>query len=373
MRAAARFVVETHAHITTLYKPKGDATDEWNGLPMTPGEGEVVHYDNSPLALYDMERYGVDMCLLKPSMQGTTNEYQADLVRRYPDKFRAFCADQMTKLKIARGEATWSLDAAADEVEAALKTGMFIGIGEFIPKDWDPKKIYTFEERLNEYRVFMELARKYGVSVDFHDFTMGYEWDPYALLARISNEYPDVPVILCHGGYSIGAYAEGAPIIRKACAVAGRAIGRGGRNIYLETGNWPAEYYLYALKDPNVGVSQLLWGGDYGHVPQYIVANPGGDPPSYTTAMRYWPKVPTYQADWWGWELHQIDKLRDSITQDEINLILGGNAVRIWNLPAPHTRMFMSGRPDVWGIEWQDTIPEQDRADIFIAPKYRKS
>src|SRR4030042_3989831 len=151
---------------------------------MTPDAGEVVHLDNSPLTLYDMERYGVDMCLLKPSMQGTTNEYQADLVRKYPDKFRAFCADQTTKLKIARGEATWSLDAAAEEVEEALKTGMFIGIGEFIPQDWDPKKIYTFEERLNEYRVFMELARKYGVSVDFHDFTMGYEWDPYALLAR---------------------------------------------------------------------------------------------------------------------------------------------------------------------------------------------
>ena len=41
-----------------------------------------------------MERYGVDMLLLKPSMMGTTNEYQADLVRQNPDKFRAFCADQ---------------------------------------------------------------------------------------------------------------------------------------------------------------------------------------------------------------------------------------------------------------------------------------
>ncbi len=223
-------------------------------LPMTPDAGEVVHYDNSPLTLYDMERYGVDMCLLKPSMQGTTNEYQADLVRKYPDKFRAFCADQTTKLKIARGEATWSLDAAAQEVEDALKTGMFIGIGEFIPMDWDPKKMYTFEERLGEYRVFMELAEKYGVTVDFHDFTMPYYWDPYQLLARISREYPEVPIVLCHGGYSIGGYIQGAPLIRKALAVAS------GRNIYLETGNWPAEYYLYALKDPNTLISQSHLG-----------------------------------------------------------------------------------------------------------------
>lgn len=366
MRAAGRFVVETHAHITTLYKPKGDAGDDWNGLPMTPDAGEVIHYDNSPLCLYDMERYGVDMCLLKPSMQGTTNEYQADLVRKYPDKFRAFCADQTCKLKIARGEAKWSLDDAAQEVENALKTGMFIGIGEFVPQDWDPKKIYTFEERLNEYRTFMELAEKYGVTVDFHDFTMAYEWDPYALLARIAREYPEVPIVLCHGGYSIGSYTQGAAVIRRALAACS------GKNIYLETGNWPWQYYLYALKDPNILISQLIWGADYGHVPQYIVMNPGADPPTFTTAMHHWPKVPTYQADWWGWELHQIDKLRDYLTQDEINLILGGNAVRLWDLPVPHDRMFMSGRPDVWGINWMDSVPESDKTDTWIPPRYRK-
>jgi predicted TIM-barrel fold metal-dependent hydrolase len=373
MRAAGRFVVEVHAHITTLYKPKGDnATDDWDGLPMTPEQGEVAHYDNSAMTLYDMERYGVDMCLLKPSMTGTTNDFHAELVKKYPDKFRSFCADQNLKIKVARGEAKWTLDAAAEEVEAALKTGNFIGIGEFVPKDMNPKKIYTFEERLNEYRVFMEMARKYGVSVDFHDSTMPYEWDPYALLSRISSEYPDVPIVFCHSGYSIGSYAIGSAVVRKAVAVAGRAVGPGGANIFLECGNWPAEYFKYALQDPNVGVSQLIWGADYGHVPQYIVTNPGGDPSSYTTAMRRWPKIPTYQPDWWGWELHQIDKLRDYITQDDINLILGGNAVRIWDLPVPHSRMFMSGRPDVWGVYWQDSIPEEDQQDIFIAPRFLK-
>lgn len=369
MRAAARFVVETHAHITTLYRPKGRATDDWEGLP-TPEVGEVETYDNSALTLWDMERYGVDMCLLKPSVPGNTNEMQVELVKKYPDKFRAFCADQTLKNKIARGEAVWSLDAAAEEVEAALKTGNFIGIGEFVPKDMNPKKVYTFRQRLKEYRVFMELARTYGVSVDFHDTTMNYDWDPYALLSRISGEFPDVPIIFCHSGYSIGSYAIGSAVVRKACAVAGRAIGRGARNIYLETGNWPAEYYKYALQDPNVGVDQLLWGGDYGHVPQYIVSNPGGDPPSYVTSMRYWPKVPTYQADWWQWELHQIDKLRDWVSPDVINLILGGNAVRLWKLPSPHGRMFMSGRPDFWGVEWMDSIPEEDLNDVFIAPRF---
>ena len=352
MHYAARFVIDTHTHITTLYKPKGKKSLElavkglWTGL-----NGEVEPFDNSPLCLYDMERYGIDMCLLKPSMIGTTNEAQAELVDRYPDKFRAFCADQTLKLKVWRGEAKWTLDAAAEEVEAALKTGKFIGIGEFVPRNPDRTRLYAFKERLDEYRVFAELAKKYGVTIDFHDFG-GFEWDPYQLLARIAMEFPDVPIVFCHAGYSIGAYVHGASIIQKACSVVGRA-----KNIYLETGNWPAEFFEIALKDPNVGPTQLIWGGDYGHVPQYIVANPGREPSSFASVIRKWPAVPHYQIDWWGWALHQIHKIRDWVSQDEINLILGGNAARIFKLPVPYDRMFLAGRPDIYGIHWEESMP----------------
>ena len=365
MRYEGRFVVDAHIHITTLYKPKGARSEElaakglWNGLPAAPEDGEVEYYDNSPLCLYDMERYGIDMCVLKPSVTGTTNEKQAELVDRYPDKFRACCSDQTLKIKAARGEAKWTLEAAAKEVEAALKTGKFVGIGEFVARDWDHKKVYGFEERLNEYRTFMELARKYKVPIDFHEFAWGYEWDSWQLLARLANEYPDVTIIVCHSGYSIGAYIEGDSAIRKACAVAGRALGTDGRgNVYLETGTWPAEYYEIALKDPNVGSTHLIWtGADYGHVPQYIVAQPGRVPSSFSSAMSRWPLVPTYQADFWGWSLHQIHKLRDWVTQDELNLVLGGNAAKVFKLPVPFARMFPDGRPDLYGINWEKSVP----------------
>lgn len=265
MRYEARFVVETHAHITSLYKPKGEKG--WDRL--TKGElywtnEELEYFDNSGLCLYDMERYGVDMCLLKASAGfGSTNEAQAALVDKYPDKFRAFCNAQTLKDKIHRGEAQWSLDAAAEEVATALNTGKFIGIGEFIPSragaPWSLKckEPPTFNERLNEYRTFAELARKYGVTIDFHDFACRYPFNVYVLLARIASEYPDVPIILCHGGYSIGGYSEGASIIRKACAIAGNY---GRMNIYLETGTWPAEYFEIALKDPNVGAPPASLG-----------------------------------------------------------------------------------------------------------------
>ena len=94
---------------------------------------ELEPFDNSALALYDMQRYGVDMGILLPSIIGTTNEFQAMIVDKYPDKFRACCSDQKLKIKVHRGEAKWTLEAAVAEVEAALKTGKFVGIGEFAP------------------------------------------------------------------------------------------------------------------------------------------------------------------------------------------------------------------------------------------------
>jgi predicted TIM-barrel fold metal-dependent hydrolase len=364
----ARFVVDPHVHITTLYKPAGAKSLElaakglWTGL-----NGEVEPFDNSPLCLYDMDRYGVDMCLLKPSVIGTKNETQAALVDKYPDKFRAFCSDQTLKIKVWREEAKWTLNDAADEVEKALKTGKYIGIGEFVPMNPDPKHVYTFKERLDEWRTFAELAQKYSVTIDFHDFAWGFEWDPYQLLARITREYPDVPIIFCHAGYSIGGYVTGADVIRKACSVAGSILCKG--NIYLETGTWPAEFFEIALKDPNVGAPRLIWGGDYGNVPQYILANPGREPSSFSTGMTKWPPVPYYHIDWWGWALHQIRKIRDWVTQDEINLILGGNAARIFNLPVPYERMFLSGRPDIWGVNWEKTVPYIPRENVINPDK----
>ena len=351
MHYAGRLVIDAHGHLTTLYKPKKGSED------IHPVMHEVEHFDNSALCLYDMERYGVDMVFLRPSAVGTSNGQVAELVSKYPDKFRAFCSDMDCKLKIARGEATYSLDDSAAEVEAYLKTGNYIGIGEGIPRDLSIKKVYGFEERLNEWRTYAELARKYNVTLDFHEFARNYEWDCWQLLSRIAQEYPDVNIIVCHGGYSIGDYVEGPANVKKACTVCGESIGNWGSNIYLECGLWPAEYFQFALKDPNVGVTQLIWASDYGNVPQYAIANPLGDPQFINTPVKKWPWVLPYQTDFWGNMLHEIDKLRDWVTQDDINLILGGNAARLWKIPVPYERMFMCGRPDIWGMNWEQSIP----------------
>ena len=40
--------------------------------------------------------------------------------------------------------------------------------------------------------------------------------------------------------------------------------------------------------------------------------------------------IPCHQVDIWGWSLKQIQRL--DINQDDMNLILGGNAARLYNL-----------------------------------------
>ena len=367
MRSEARFVVDTHTHITTLYQPEGhkgllppDKVKGWSGLGPP-----VQKFDNSPLCLYDMERYGIDMCLLKPSVVNTTNEAQAALVDKYPDKFRAFCSNQTQLMKIAKGEAEWNLDDAADEVDKALQTGKFIGIGEFVPRDPDFDRMYTMKERLDEYRVFAELARKYDVTLDYHDFIFDFEFDHLKLLNRLAREYRDVRIIFCHAGYSIGAHHRGAAIIKETCEIAAM-----NRNIYLETGNWVTDFFKIPLSDPNIGPTRLIWGGDYGHVPQYIVTNPEGDPPSYANMINSWPNVPYYHIDWWGWAIEQIRGLKKLVTQDVINLIMGGNAAKIFKLPVPYERMFLSGRPDVFGIYWDESVPYIPDEQIINKDEY---
>jgi predicted TIM-barrel fold metal-dependent hydrolase len=339
-------VVDAHLHISTLYRLSKEAK-EGGAMPVEP-------FDNSPLTLYDMRRYGVDMGILLPSFIGTTNEMQAKLVDNHPDKFRACCSDQTLKLNVWRGKVKWTLEAACEEVEAALKTGKFVGIGEFAPGGMTYTRNVSDTERFTELRAFMDLAAKYDVAFQFHEFNR------VQLLSRLSREYPDVPIVFCHAGYSIGGYAYGSDRIRSACALAGRSGRAGEDNIYLETGTWPAEYYEIALKNPNVGAPQLIWtGADYGNVPQYVVGQPQyqNDPPSFTSSMKRWPGVPSYQTDFWGWALHQISKLKDWVTQDELNLILGGNAAKVYKLPVPFERMFPEGRPDLWGIHWKKSIP----------------
>jgi len=336
------FVVDTHVHAQRLragFKEKGIEKPDFATLQREMRDRSEP-YDNSARLLYHMERYGVDMCVIQPAF-GMSNELDARIVEQHPDKFIAFCSDTETQRKAWRGEEKWTIKAACREIDEALSTGLFKGIGEGLTRDRTRTKPISWEERFDQICQIMEVAKKHNVPVSYHTGTVtGYaagrsfslatapdQADPY-LAHEVAADYPDVPIILAHGGMQ-GWYSEWA--YERALHVAATH-----ENVYLETGLYWAELYEKPLRDLNIGVEKLLWGTDWGaSIP--IIYQPGHYPATYADQFRPWG-LPAHQIDVFGWSLRQLDKLE--ITQDDLNLILGGNAVRLFNLKMPHTRLF---------------------------------
>jgi hypothetical protein len=52
------------------------------------------------------------------------------------------------------------------------------------------------------------------------------------------------------------------------------------------------------------------------------------------------------------------------LTQDEINLILGGTAAKLQKLPVPYPRMFPEGRLDIFGDRAAESVPFIPREQI---------
>jgi predicted TIM-barrel fold metal-dependent hydrolase len=372
MRNIARFVVDTHCHITSLYQPadqkgwdKVDA-EEWNGLA-----DEISIFDNSPLTLYDMDRYGVDMAVLLPSIIGTTNESQAKLVKKYPHKFRACCCDQDTVLKAYRGEIKYTIEEGLKEVETALKTGMFVGIGEFAPGSSAHHRQLPgfegnapFEKRYDEWCATCELAIKYDVPVLAHDqFIIRKDWKHYEMLAKVAQAYPQAKIVQTHGAVEEEC-VRGLDAVRDMYEVIGSLD-----NVIMETGGWGVEQFKVAF-DCGITANKLMWGHDYGNVPQHIVTKSIEKYGPKVKELEYrnhimmmcfgyedWPAVPTYQPDLYGWGMRTIDRVGDFITQDEINMIMGGTAAKLYKLPVPYPRMFPEGRPDIFGDKAKESVP----------------
>lgn len=340
----ARFIVDTHAHAqrhAAKFKEKGEKA-EFKKLSREMRLMET--YDNSPRLLYDMDRYGVDMAVLQPAF-GMTNELNDEIVERHKDKFIAMCLPVETMKRALRGEAAWTAEAAARELDDLLSTGRFTaGIGEGFPRNPDPGRALTWPERLDEIRLFMEVAKQHNVPVSYHTGAItGYSsgssrrlaspetLDP-SLAFDIAGDYPEVPLILAHGGMQ-GWWSE--KYMDDTLQVAATFD-----NVYIETGLYWSELYEKPLSDPNIGPRKLLWGTDWG-ASIVIYSQPGRYPPSYADQIKSWGP-PRHQPDIYGWSLRQVDKMADAmaLSQDDLNLILGGNAARLFNIGMPHTRLF---------------------------------
>ncbi len=394
MRNIARFVVDPHAHLSTLYQPAGEESlrqrekGKWNGM-----NGEVEPYENVELALYDMDRFGVDMAVLLPSMCGTFNEAQLRIVNKYPNRFRACCSDQRTATLVKRGEIRdWSFQMSLDEVESALKTGMFVGIGEFVPG----LNIYRygcapapeFQQRVEEWDAICDLADKYDVPVHFHEYIMFKRlpkelWSHVDLLETVADRHPRTKIVFNHG------YKDPDPGVDDPLESMRRVYSMVAehRNIFMETGGWCEKNFELAFES-GVRACNLMWGHDYGHVSQYIMRSNASaycNPRFAEEDAKVWkyrktdarigslyrgfPYIPLYQENSYAWGLRTMDRVGDWLTQPEIDLIMGGTAAHLYRLPVPYPRMFAEGRPDIFGDDWQERFYPFIRDEQIIHPE----
>ena len=340
-----RYIIDTHVHAQ-----RHAAGPEFKKLGLTDYDKidyrelakvmpSLETYDNSKRLLYDMDCYGVDMCILSSAF-GMNNDINMALVEQYPDRFRALAYPKETADKAMTGEIEWSMEAAVEELDRLLSTGKFVGTGEGMPAN--PKgvmnqKTLSQTERMDQLRLVMNLGRKHQVPVRVHSGSpMGYPvsycfWPENfhpSWVRDLATEYPDVPIIFDHGGMQGGRWEN---LVEECIQVAANHD-----NVYLETGLYWTELYYKALLDPNVGPEKLMWGTDWGaSIP--IHTQLGAQPQSYAVQIRK-QGIVTHQVDVMGWSLKQVSRL--NISQDDLNLILGGNALRVYNIPFPLTRMF---------------------------------
>jgi len=340
-----RFIIDTHVHVQ-----RHAAGPEFKKLGL--GDPKKIQYkdlakvmrgiktyDNSKRLMYDMDCYGVDMCILCSAF-GMNNDINVELVEKYPDKFRALAYPRETIDKVNAGEIEWSMEAVVEELDRLLSTGKFIGTGEGMPSNpamTGTKKTISQTERMDQLRLVMDLARKHEVPVRSHTgspmgYPVSYTFWPENFhpnwIRDMAAEYPDVPIIFDHGGMQ-GGRSE--TLVEECIQVAANH-----ENVYLETGLYWTELYYKALADPNVGPEKLMWGTDWGaSIP--VQTQLGAYPQTYAAQVRKYGIV-THQVDVMGWSLKQVSRL--NISQDDMNLILGGNALRVYKIDFPISRMF---------------------------------
>ena len=357
-----RFIVDTHVHAQRFaagaqlskMSPRADGS-RYSDLAQAIRRVEA--FDNSPRLLYDMDCYRVDMCVLLPAF-GMSNDINRQLVEKYPEKFVACCSAMKTARKAVNGEEPWSAQAAAKEIDELLATGAFRGIGEGMPANSAGRKTLSQTERLDQIRPIFDLARQYKVVARVHTgvvmgYPMTHHYWPESLhplwVADLAVEYPDVAIMLDHGGMQ-GWWSE--RTVEEAWTVAAA-----NDNVYLECGYYWTELYAKALRDPNIGPEKLVWGTDWGaSVPFHTQW--GQVPQSYPVQVRGQPPA-QHQIDCWGWSLRQMAAL--NMAQDDLNLMLGGNAARLFKLQVPHSRLFRPVSPRLVP-QWDDPRNSTNRA-----------
>ena len=109
---AGRFIVDTHVHAQrfaagkALAEQEFDPKRQWDTLGSTMVGLEP--YSNAERLEYDMDAYGVDMCVLLPAF-AMTDELNLQIVDSAPGKYAAACGATEYIGACRAGEEEWSI------------------------------------------------------------------------------------------------------------------------------------------------------------------------------------------------------------------------------------------------------------------------
>lgn len=332
------FVVDTHVHAQRhafRFKERGIKPDY---AALGEGMSAIEAYDNSPRCLWHMDRYKIDVSMLIAAF-GMTDHGNVEIMKKHPDRFVVLYSGSGAHRKANAEGRALTIEDICKDLDEELSTGNYVGVGELMPGTMTPR---TWEEKFEEICQVMEVMRKHKMPIMWHTerIPSGYlgSWNPGRVRARaysgmlhchdVASAFPDVTIVMTHGG--VEAWWGEREFIETLEVVAAH------NNVILGAGLYWAELYEKPLMDPNIGAEKIVWGTDWGaSIPQQWM--PGSFPKVYGDQnIKIGP--PAHQVDYWGWQLRELGKLQ--IPQDDLNLILGGNAVRLYGIKTPHTRLF---------------------------------
>lgn len=317
----SRLIVDAHVHaqrFTPGFLKRGEPFTYKNLENVIMSE---VPFDNSRMLLADMDRLGIDLACILTAFH-MTNEMIHEQVKRHPERFIGFCGYVETAHAEWLGEAKFSAERAAEEIDFWLSNG-FTGVGEVLGMLPSKDLHLSIDENLRLLWPILEVCRKHEAPVLFHTGCIAYPntcrlraVDPI-LLDDVALAFPEIPIIVGHAGVQTGWYRSQP---ENALMVAARHP-----NVYLELSQCQQEQIERAVHDPNIGPDKLVFGSDWGASISYryfgkgntYAATPAGDPPTL---------LPHHM----DWNLRQIRAIE--MSEDDRAKILGLNMAKICKL-----------------------------------------
>ena len=257
--------------------------------------------------LAQMDHAGVDMAVLHNGrFYGKLNQYFSECVRKYPDKFVGMA--EIDELQADRESEKEKLRHAVETLE--LK-GLYYETQPFFASNAAEK----FHDK--KYDLFWETVRELGIAVNWVPFTVKDSKEQlfmkYDLFDRWVEKYPEIPCILLHGLFPLKPFMQNDELI------------------------YPKEF-LRLFRHPNVHTEVLFpvlvgpLGWDYPYpqahkIIQNLYEEIGAEKLVWGTDMPLVECNCTYKQ-----ALTYLRDYCDFIPPEDMNLILGDNARRIFNI-----------------------------------------